>query len=472
MRSSPYSVMFCRVAVITYGEYPFSYMQDLTPVIVVLVGAFLIAVAVLEWRMKFFSNLFRGISEPGGNETPPGAAVADAADVEEVHAEVEQDFWRSFERQIASAERRGDNEEAARLRRMYESHEEAWRAQRALRSRAPASRDAASPHALQAHLRAEVRLLLERSDVLETFSAQDWVFRGNAYLAIGEDARAAAAYRQALRELPEDPQIRFLYAVALQRDGELREALQVYDALASASGENNPAVLAGRGNVLAEMDRFDDAIRDFDSVLRINGQDGDTIYDRARALSDSGRLDDAILGFEHARTYLSDNPDLHNDLGNALALVGRNDEALKSYDRAINLRPAFARAHYNRGATYSRMGQFEAAADAFERCLRLRLDIPEAHYGRGVALARLEQFRDAVAAFDRAVVLRPSFADALFHKARAQSRLGQTMEAFEALRQAVTASPTLREQAKTETDFGALYSDPDVASRFEQLIAS
>jgi len=447
-------------------------MQDLMPVIGVLVGASLIAVAVLEWRMKFFSNLFRGISEPSVTEKPQDTVVADAADLEEVHGEVEQDFWRSFERQIASAERRGDNEEAERLRRMYESHEEAWRAQRALRSRAPSSKDAASPSALQAHLRPEVRLLLERSEVLETFSAQDWVFRGNAYLAIGEDERASAAYRQALRELPEDPQIRLLYAVSLQRDGELRDALQVYDTLLSAGGENDAAILAGRGNVLAEMDRFDDAVRDFDSALSINGQDGDTIYDRARALSDSGRLEDAIAGFENARTYLSDNPDLHNDLGNALALVGRNDEALQAYDRAINLRPAFARAHYNRGVTYSRMGQFEAAADAFERCLRLRLDIPEAHYGRGVALARLEQFRDAVAAFDRAVVLRPGFADALFHKARAQSRLGQTTEAFEALRQAVTASPTLREHAKTETDFGALYSDPDVASRFEQLIAS
>ncbi|MYD36132.1 MAG: tetratricopeptide repeat protein [Dehalococcoidia bacterium] len=447
-------------------------MQDLMLVIVVLVGASLIAIAVLEWRMKFFTNLFAGMSERSVTETPPDTTVADTADLEEVHAEVEQDFWRSFERQIASAERRGDNEEAERLRRIYESHEEAWRAQRALRSRAPSSRDAASPNALQAHLRPEVRLLLERSEVLETFSAQDWVFRGNAYLAIGEDERAAAAYRQALRELPEDPQIRLLYAVALQRDGELRDALQVYDSLLSANGQNDPVVLAGRGNVLADMDRFEDAIRDFDSALSINGQDGDTLYDRARALSDSGRLEDAITGFENARTYLSDNPDLHNDLGNALALSGRNDEALRSYERAIDLRPAFARAHYNRGVTYSRMGRFEEAADAFERCLRLRLDIPEAHYGRGVALARLEQFRDAVAAFDRASVLRPGFADALFHKARAQSRLGQTTEALEALRQAVTASPTLREQARTETDFGALYSDPDVASRFEQLIAS
>ena len=456
-------------------------MLELMLIIAVVGAAVVAGLAVAEWRSQAVSGFLRGMSERrGGGAAPDASGVTersavdreeDAAEREEVRAEEEQDFWRSFERQIASAERRGDEEEAARLRRDYELHEEAWRAQRALRSRAPSSRDAASRNALEAHLRSDVRTLLERSAVLESFSAQDWVFRGNAYLAIGDDERATGAYRQALRELPEDPQIRYLYAVALQRDGELREALQVYDGLLSGGGETDAGALSGRGNVYAELDRFEEAIRDFDAALRVNGQDGDVIYDRARALDDLGRLEDAIAGYESARVYLADNPDLHNDLGNALALAGRNEEALGAYDKAISLRPAFARVHYNRGVTYSRMGRFDEAAEAFERCLRLRLDIPEAHYGRGVALARLEQFREAVAAFDRAVALRPGFADALFHKARAQSRLGQTTEAFDALRQAVSAAPTLREQAKTETDFGALYSDPDVASRFEQLIA-
>ena len=470
-RPSIPKIRCARVAVRTVSEYPFPYMQDFTLLIGVLVVAVIVGVAVAEWRTKIIRNFVRGQAARDESSTSPAFDSADGDTREDVRGEQEQNFWQSFERQIASAERRGDSAAAERLRLAYESHEEAWRAQRALRSRAPASVDAASPTALQANQRSEVRILLERSSILESLSTQDWVFRGNAYLAVGEDERATTAYRQALRELPEDPQIRLLCAVSLQRSGQLRESLQIYDALVASGGDSNARVLAGRGNVLTELDRPEDALRDFDAALRITGQDGETIYDRARTLSDMGRLDDAIAGYENARTYLADNPNLHNDLGNALALAGRNDEALRSYDQAIRLRPAFARAYYNRGVTYSRMGKFEEAADSFERCLRLRLDIPEAHYGRGFALARLDQLREAVVAFDRAVVLRPGFADALFHKARAQSRLGQTSDALDALRQAVAASPALREQAKAETDFGALYSDPDVASRFEQLIA-
>ncbi len=448
-------------------------MQDVPFFWAALIVAALLCGAGIEWRFKPIRNALRG--QMGRFESAdaalPGADPSPANDREEVHEEEEQNFWRSFERQIASAERRGDSAEAERLRRAYESHEEAWRAQRALRSRAPSARDAPFAAALQPNQRGEVRTLLERSAILESLSPQDWLIRANAHLSLGDAERAAAAYRQALRELPDDPQILRLSAIALRRAGQLRESLQTYDALISLGEDSRADVLSGRGNVLADMDRLDEALQDFDSALRLNAADGDTIYDRARALSDIGRLDDAIDGYRDALKYLADNPDLHNDLGNALALGGRNAEALQSYEQAIRLRPSFARAHYNRGVTYSRMGQFEQAAEAFERCLRLRMDIPEAHYARGVALARLDQLREAVAAFDRAVVLRPGFADALFHKARAQSRLGQSAEALDALRQAVAAAPGLRDQARDETDFGALYADPDIAERFEQLIA-
>ena len=60
--------------------------------------------------MKFFSNLLRGAVDRKDTGAAPDDGVAVAADREDVRAEVEQDFWRSFERQIASAERRGDDE--------------------------------------------------------------------------------------------------------------------------------------------------------------------------------------------------------------------------------------------------------------------------------------------------------------------------------------------------------------------------
>ena len=445
---------------------------------VVLFAAPAIA-AVVEWRTHVISAFFRGRatyddsdyeewSEPNDSDEPPPVSQSPVGQSEDD----EQTFRGSLERQIASAERRGDSLEAERLRRAYESNEEAWRAQRSLRSRAPSNNVAASTNALQPNQRGEVRSLLDRSARLESLSGEDWAVRGNSFLALGDPDHAAAAYRQAMRDMPEDRDLLRLQAVALLRARRPREALATYDALMALGEDNDAATHSGRGSALAELDRTDEALEAFDAALRLKPDDAETIYDRGRLLSDIGRLEDAIQSFRDSLRYLSDNPDLHNDLGNALAIAGQNEEALGAYEQAIRHRPAFARAYYNRGVTLTRIGQLKEAADAFERCIRLRLDIPEAHYGHGVALARMDQLRDAAAAFDRAIALRPGFADALFHKARAHSRLGQSAEALEALRQALSVSPNLRRQAKDEADFGALYADPDVGARFEQLLAS
>ena len=451
-------------------------LEPIISLAVLLIAGAAIA-AVVEWRTKAISAFMR--SQTASNPSDPdtsssldelGLTEPETADADQPEDD-EESFRSSLERQIASAERRGDSLEAERLRRAYESNEEAWRAQRSLRSRAPSNSVAASSDALRPNQRGEVRSLLDRSARLESLSGEDWSIRGNSYLALGDAEQAVTAYRQALREMPQDRDLMHLHAIALQRLQRPREALEAYNALIALGEDNNAEAHSGRANALAELGRDDDALAAFDHALRLKPDDAETIFDRGRLLSDMGRLEDAITAYRSVLTYLSDNPDLHNDLGNALARVGRNEEALGAYEQAIRHRPAFARAYYNRGVTLTRIGKFEEAAEAFERCLRLRLDIPEAHYGRGVALARMDQLRDAAAAFDRAIVLRPGFADALFHKARAHSRLGQPAEALEALRQALSVAPNLRAQAKEEADFGALYADPDAATRFEQLLA-
>ena len=100
-------------------------MQDFTLLIGVLVVAVIVGVAVVEWRTKIISNFVRGQAARDESSTSPASDSAAGDTREDVRGEQEQNFWQSFERQIASAESRGDSAEAERLRRAYESHEEA-----------------------------------------------------------------------------------------------------------------------------------------------------------------------------------------------------------------------------------------------------------------------------------------------------------------------------------------------------------
>ena len=388
---------------------------------------------------------------------------------DDVHDEEEESFWRSFERQISSAERRGDTEEVERLRREYEGYEEAWRAQRTLRGRAPANFSSEIEGGLSPNRLTELRTLLERSRRLDSLSAEDWALRGNAYLAVDDADRAVEAYRQALRAQPDDLDVVTHFATALGRIGRLHEALEAYDRLLQTR-PTDPDLNTSRGNVLTDLDRSQEALEAYEAALNARPDHAEALYNRGNVLSDFGRLDEALDSYQGALRVRADLPDLHNDMGNTLALLGRHEDALRAYEQAIKLRPSHARAYYNRGVTLTRLGQFEEAAEAFERCLRLRLDIPEAHYGKGVAFARLSRFDEALSAFDRALALRPAFPDALFNKARTHSRLGQQTEAIEWLKQAISASPELRTQAMNEPDFESLRSHPQHGQGFRAAV--
>ena len=377
---------------------------------------------------------------------------------------------RSFDRQIASAEERGDSTVAGRLRKESESLEEAWRAQRALRGRAPKRLSQYSlGEGLTSNDTRALRDLLDRSRSLTTLSPPDWVIRGNAYMAVDDSTRAAEVYRRALQDLPDDVDTAFHFAIALSQGGRQREALAAFDRVLEARPDD-PDSLTGRGNALADLGERTQALDSYRRALAGDPRNVDALYNRANILADDGQYDAAIRAYEETLAVRPDLPDVHNDKGNTLSLMGQHDEALEAYDRAVALRPSYARAFYNRGVTLARLGRLEEAVEGFERCLRLRLDIPEAHYGKGVALARLENLSEAVIAFDRALALRPLFPDAMVQKARVHSRLGQEREALDWLSQAIDASEPVRIQALNERDFDALRTSPSHAGEFENLV--
>jgi tetratricopeptide (TPR) repeat protein len=408
------------------------------------------------------------ISRPGSGVRSPGSRVGSDGEIRDPE---ELASLESFERQITSAERRGDSEEAARLGRQSESMEEAWRAQRALRGRAPKRLPQYSlGEGLSSRDTRELREMLDRSRTLTTLSPDDWSIRGNGYMAVDDIAHAAEAYRRALQEQPDNVDTMFYFAVALSQGDRQREALATFDRVLEFRPDD-PEALTGRANALADVGQRKDALESYRQALEADPGHVDALYNRANVLADDGQLDAAIRAYDETLAVRSDLPDVHNDKGNTLSLMGQHEEALASYDRAISLRPSYARAFYNRGVTLARLSQMEDAVEAFERCLRLRLDIPEAHYGKGVALARLGRNEEAVMAFDRSLALRPSFPDAMLQKARSHSRLGQEREAMDWLTQAIVGSESIRAHARDERDFDTLRTSPSQGRAFEELVA-
>lgn len=94
-----------------------------------------------------------------------------------------------------------------------------------------------------------------------------------------------------------------------------------------------------RGVALAQAQRFERAIAEFQSALGYDDRNASARFNLATALFDAGRLDEAL---DHARRALALNPanaDAHHLVGKLLALRGRLDESIASLETAIKLRP-------------------------------------------------------------------------------------------------------------------------------------
>ncbi len=157
-------------------------------------------------------------------------------------------------------------------------------------------------------------------------------------------------------------------------------------------------------------------------------------------LAEAQRYEEAVRFYRQALARSPAFPEAHNNLGSALAALGRTDEAMRQFAEALRLRPGYAGAHRNLGAAFVRQGRFDAAIEHFRAALHEIPNSVQTHYLLGGALESAGRSEEALQHYDRASQLQPDFAEA--HVARGslladQGRLTDAEAAFmEALRQA------------------------------------
>jgi predicted TPR repeat methyltransferase len=127
----------------------------------------------------------------------------------------------------------------------------------------------------------------------------------------------------------------------------------------------------GRGNVLSELKRNDDA---FDAY--------------GKALAQKPDFAEAWLG-----------------RGNVLCELKRYDEALDAHEKALAQKPDFAEAWHGRGNVFHDLKRFDEALAAYDKALALNPDFVSAWLGRGGALRLLRRAQDSIAAYRQALKL-------------------------------------------------------------------
>jgi Flp pilus assembly protein TadD len=253
-------------------------------------------------------------------------------------------------------------------------------------------------------------------------------------------------------------------AMALQRQGRLREAEKIYTRVLKAAPDHFDA-LNMLGIVKAQLGRMGEAHRLLSAAVRINprepgawanlgqvlhalkrNQEAAECLDKARALAPDdvgilnqhanallslGRHEDALEEFRQVLARVPQHTEARVNSGIAHAALGASEQAVAEFDSALSIAPGHLPANYNRGLALHDLGRYAAAIDALERVVASVPEHAAAWLGRGRALAALNRHNEAMASYGRAGAIRKEDPDVHFSEAMALLALGDYRRGFE-----------------------------------------
>lgn len=236
------------------------------------------------------------------------------------------------------------------------------------------------------------------------------LIRGQAYRAVGDQARASADYSTAIALLNESSRTAPLKSSQFLQRGIAHHALQDIE---RALSDYDEAIRLDTGNALAHVDRgvllatrkadMRRAIAAFDRALALVPDNAETLTLRGNAYTSVGEHGRALADLDRAAALDPANPRAFMVRGLVHARLGDMPRAFADYSKALSIDPKYVDALVNRAAIYSMQGSTEKALADLDQAVELQPNHALAHYNRGYAHFARRDYEQAIADYTRAI---------------------------------------------------------------------
>jgi tetratricopeptide (TPR) repeat protein len=200
---------------------------------------------------------------------------------------------------------------------------------------------------------------------------------GLAHWMLNETKEAEAAFSEAIRLDPE-------FALAWGDRGELRAELDRFDEAYRDNDEalklsaNDPAFLRQRSLIALYEGKLDDSLKHYDRAIAAAPEDAWGYEGRAWARIEQRRLADALDDCERAIAILPERPAGYRCRARVHWEGDHDDKALADLDKALELNVNYGPAHYDRGMMLLRRGEAAAALQSLSAAVLLNFRKPDA----------------------------------------------------------------------------------------------
>ena len=167
-----------------------------------------------------------------------------------------------------------------------------------------------------------------------------------------------------------------------------------------------------RGLAFSELQRYDEAIRDFDDVIRLNGRIAGYFDNRMYAWLGKGDPARALVDAEESVRLAPDYAFVWRSRAIVLEALGRYADSIRDFTSAVQINPQDAGLHVDRGRIYTKLGDLQAAIRDFTEAMQLNPAEKFALKQRGLAYISLGDQAHAAADLTAYLGLEPNDAEA------------------------------------------------------------
>ena len=188
--------------------------------------------------------------------------------------------------------------------------------------------------------------------------------------------------------------------------------------------KNNVGAHINLGFAYQDLNRFEDALAEYQTASEIDPSFAPAHYNAGNALYVMGRNDEAIVEFKEAIRLYPDYTAAHCTLGTIYQKQGKIQEACDEYAKSLAISPRFADANNNMGTLLDEQGQTEEALTYYQKSVAINPDYREGHFNAGTALFRMGRYDGAAVEYGEAIRCDPTYGPSHKNMAAALFRLG------------------------------------------------
>lgn len=210
----------------------------------------------------------------------------------------------------------------------------------------------------------------------------------------------------------------------------------------------------GRGMAYVGLGRKEEAMKDFEMAIKIDGKYGDALCERGLLKHAAGQKDEgcidlragADLGSAKAKDEYESKFCWNSSLNYAKEGLSKYrlkqyQAALTDFNLAVKLNPDSAINFLNRGLCYYGLGKFDKALEDYTKAAELEPSRPLFTYHKGMALYSQEKHQQAFDEFSKAIKMNVNYYEAYIYRAYACEGLGQAKSAIFDYGQAIRIKP-------------------------------